>query len=93
MKRLGAFLQKKFSHPQFKKALIFGRIKECVEEFFFKKGLRVWVREFDDKERSIVITAAHPGIARELLGYQIALNSALEKEGLPQIKIIRTSIK
>ncbi|MBI3273930.1 MAG: hypothetical protein HYZ69_02190 [Candidatus Colwellbacteria bacterium] len=93
MKRLGAFLQKKFSQPQFKKALIFGRIKECVEEFFSKKGLPVWLIEFDDKNQSIAIKTAHPSIARELLGYQRTLNSALKKEGLPSIKTIRTSIK
>jgi len=93
MEPLKKLLKKKFSQPAFKKALLFGRLKELVESFFLKKNLRVFLIELDDKNERITLKTSHPSIARETLGYQESLNEMLKREKFTPLKKIRIVLR
>lgn len=91
MQHLGGILEKKLSHPRFKEALSFGRLKAMGEAFFREKKLAADIVEFDSKTRTLTLKVSHPSIARELLGYQDELYdffAAKDVESVERMRII-----
>lgn len=90
MQHVGGILEKKFSHPRFREALTFGKIKEIGERLFREKGIPAKIVEFDFNTHVLRIQTAHPSASRELLGYHEKLNALLKGEGLPAVIRLRT---
>lgn len=86
MEHLSALLRKKLSHPRFKEALRFGKIKKVVEDFFAKKGFGVEVLTFEDKTGLLTIRVSHPAFAREVLGYQATIGALCKRHELLPVK-------
>jgi len=93
MHSLADILKRKLRQPRFAQMVLFGKIKQTVQNFFNEQHLYVTVGDFNQKTASLTLFVAHPGIAREVIAYQSRLNTQLKECQLPPIKKLTTRIR
>jgi len=93
MYSLADILKRKLRQPRFAQIVLFGKIKQTVQNFFHEQRLYVSVGNFDQKTASLTLFVAHPGVAREVITYQSRLNTQLKECRLPTIKKLTTRIR
>lgn len=92
MQDLGAILKSKLLHqPRFKEALVFGKIKTCIDTFLRSRNIDGQVSGFEEKTKTLTIKTPHPAYAREILTLHTSLTNLLKKEGLGEVKKIITT--